>query len=345
MLNIMKDKLLIIAFIVISVVGIMSCDVDFNPNDDWSETTIVYGVLDQDADTNFIRIQKCFVGEGNYIEFAKQKDSIYYKADELEVKMYAFYDWDSTGWNINKAKDSCTFIYTESYNKPEGGFYSEVAPIFFTTHKLNPIFNYYLIIRNLKTGNIVTSHTKLVADYKINDPSGTAFGFNYSQLYGQNIMTCKWTSMTESADGEIARLFQPCIRFNFMENDEPAYIDIEFSTKVNDYIVADKTLSYIIFGENVLSQIKSKIQKRGTATRSFRYDVPAFQLYVYGCAENLHNYIDNNTSIESLTERPVFTNINNGVGIFSSRRLHINRGYTSWSNALQTEIEGYDIGF
>lgn len=341
----MKDKLLIIAFIAISVVGIMSCDVDFNPNDDWKETTIVYGVLDQDADTNFIRVQKCFLGDGNYIEFAKQKDSIYYKADELEVKMYAFYDWESTGWNINKAHDSCTLTYTELYNKPQGGFYSEVAPIFFTTHKLNPIFNYYLIVRNIKTGNIVTSHTKLVADYKVTDPSGTSFGFNYSQLYGQNIMTCKWTNMTVGVDGEIARLFQPCIRFNFMENGEPAYINIDFSTKVNDYTVADKTMQYIIFEKEVLSQIKSKIKSRGVATRSFRLDSPAFEIYVYGCAENLHNYIDNNAPIVSLTEKPVFTNINNGVGIFSSRRLYIKRGYTDWAASFQSEIESYDIGF
>jgi hypothetical protein len=36
-----------------------SCEVEFNPNSPWEETTIVYGVLDQDADTSFIRIQKC----------------------------------------------------------------------------------------------------------------------------------------------------------------------------------------------------------------------------------------------------------------------------------------------
>lgn len=343
----MKDKILLIAFILISFIGITSCEVEFNPNDDWKETTIVYGVLDQDADTNFIRIQKCFVGDGNYIEFAKQKDSIYYKADELEVKMYGFYAWDdTTGWNTSRAHDSCTLTYTESYNKPEGGFYSEIAPIFFTTHKLNSDFNYYhLVIRNLKTGNIVTSHTKLVADYKVTNPSGTSFGFNYSQIYNQNILTCKWTSMTTGAYGEIARLFQPCIRFNFMENGEPAYVNLDFSTMVNDYTVADKTLQYIIFEKEVLSQIVSKIKKRGVANRSFVFDTPAFEIYVYGCAENLHSYIDNNAPIVSLTERPLFTNINNGIGIFSSRRLYIKKGYTNWTAAFQAEIEASGIGF
>lgn len=342
----MKDKILLIAFILISVIGITSCEVEFNPNDDWKETTIVYGVLDQDADTNFIRIQKCFVGDGNYIEFSKQKDSIYYKSDELEVKMYGFYTSDTVGWNIRNAHDSCTFTYTESYNKPQGGFYSEIAPIFFTTHKLNPIFNYYhLVIRNLKTGNIVTAHTKLVADYKVTAPSGTAFGFNFSSLYKQNIMTCKWTSMTTGAKGEIARLFQPNIRFNFMENGEPAYINIDFSTTINPYTDGDRSISYIIFEKEVLSQIVSKIKLRGQANRSFVFDTPAFEIYVYGCAANLHNYINNNAPIVSLTERPVFTNIKNGVGIFSSRRLYIHKGYTNWTAAFQAEIEASGIGF
>ena len=81
----MKEKLSLIVFFLASLLMLVSCEVEFNPNGDWTETTIVYGVLDQDADTNFIRVQRCFLGEGNYIQFSSQKDSIYYKKDEIEV--------------------------------------------------------------------------------------------------------------------------------------------------------------------------------------------------------------------------------------------------------------------
>lgn len=341
----MKYKFFIIVLFAISLVGLVSCEVDFNPNGDWTETTIVYGVLDQEADTNFIRVQKCFLGDGNYVQFAKEKDSIYYKQDEIEVNVYGFFEWNTSGWDTTKAEQKIHFNYTETYSKPDGEFYSEVAPIYFSTVKLNPEFVYYLVVKNLKTGNVVTSHTKLVADYKVTDPSGTAFGFPYSSVYNQNVLTCKWTSMSSLAKGDIAKLFQPCIRFNFMENGISTYININFSSTSNPYTDSDRQLTYHIFETDVLFQIKDKIQKRGSATRSFMNDTPSFEIYVYGCGEELRNYIDNNAPIVSLTERPIYTNIENGIGIFSSRRLKIKRGYTQWTAAFEATIKSYGIGF
>lgn len=341
----MKYKFFIIVLVAISLVGLVSCEVEFNPNDDWTETTIVYGILDQDADTNFIRVQKCFLGDGNYIQFAQEKDSIYYKQDEIEVSIYGFYDWETSGWDTTNAKQTIRFNYTETYSKPDGEFYSGTTPIYFSTTKLNPEFTYYLIVRNLRTGNIVTSNTKLVADYKVTDPSGTAFGFNYSSVYFANVLTCKWTSMSTSAKGEIARSFQPCIRFNFMENGNPSYININFNSVVNPYNDSDRQITYHIFETDVLFQIKNKIQARPSASRSFMIDSPTFEIYVYGASESLKEYIDNNSPIVSLTEKPVYTNIENGIGIFSSRRLHIKRGYTQWTDALESIIESYGIGF
>ena len=71
-----------------------SCEVEFNPNEDWKSVTVIYGVLDQDSDTTFLRIQKGFLGSGNYIEFAKERDSIYYKPEEIDVFMVSYYPWD-----------------------------------------------------------------------------------------------------------------------------------------------------------------------------------------------------------------------------------------------------------
>ncbi|MFA7082366.1 MAG: hypothetical protein WC135_07120 [Bacteroidales bacterium] len=342
----MKSKLIISILFIASLIGFVSCDVEFNPNGDWTETTIIYGVLDQDADTNFIRVQKCFLGEGNYIQFAKEKDSIYYKQDEIEVSIYGFYDWETSGWDIAKAKQTIHLNYTENYSKPDsGGFYSETAPIYFTTTKLNPEFTYYLIVKNIKTGNITTSNTKLVADYKVIGPSGTSFGFNYNQTYNANVLTCQWINMNATAQGEMARSFQPCIRFNFMENGTPAYVNINFIPTPNLYIEPEKQIDYKIFETDVLFQIKTEVKKRGSAIRSFMIDSHSFEIYVYGSGASLKEYIDNNAPLVSLTEKPLYSNIENGTGIFSSRRLHIKKGYTEWPDILQQTIKSYDIGF
>ncbi len=342
----MKRNFVLLTLIIASLLAFVSCNVEFDPNDDWKETTIVYGVLDQNADTNFIRVQKCFLGKGNYIEFAKHKDSIYYKADELEVSLYGFYEWEAEGWDtVKNARQKIYLKYTESYTKPEGDFYSEVAPIYYTTEKLLADFVYYLVIKNLKTGNIVTSNTKLVADYVVNEPSNYRFEFKYDPKLKQNQIVCKWINQKENAKGTMGRLFQPAIRFNFLENGQLAHIYINYSLVPNPFSASDKTISYIATEKEFLSQIKEKIGKRGVAERKFLLDDPTFELYVYACSDELKAYMENNTPEISLTEKPVYTNINNGVGIFASRRLHIKRSYSTWKEAVEFSIEDLDLGF
>jgi hypothetical protein len=324
---------------------ISSCEVEFNPNGSWKETTVVYGVLDQDADTNFVRIEKCFLGEGNYVNFSKVKDSVYYKEEELSVNLYAFYYWETNAWDTTKALEKIPLNYTETYKKDSGEFYYDVSPIYFTTHKLNSQMEYYLVIKNLITGNTTTSHSRLVADYKVTAPSGNSFGFNYNSTYQQYLLNCKWTSQTSGALGEMPKMFQPAIRFNFLENGQKAFVDLKFSSINNPFTLEDREISFLIFHDEVVSQIKDKVSKRGVAQRSFLMDTPTFEIFVYSCGENLKNYIDNNVPIVSLTERPVYSNIENGIGIFSSRRLNIKKSYTSFPDSFKAEIEGLNIGF
>ncbi len=42
-----------------------SCEVDFSPNASWREIPVVYCVLDQDDDTSYVRVERCFLGEGS----------------------------------------------------------------------------------------------------------------------------------------------------------------------------------------------------------------------------------------------------------------------------------------
>lgn len=350
---IMKRKnhyILLLTTLFLASILFVSCQVDFDPNSHWTETTIVYGVLDQDSDTSFLRIQKCFVGEGNYLEFAKEKDSIYYKQDELEVRIYSFYPWDTNGWDISYAHKKYEFIYTESYTKPEGGFYSEISPIYYCVTKnnlpsddgQNP-FVYRLEIRNLRTGNIVNASTYLVADYKITKPEGNQFGFPSIQNVG--VLTSGWITQTSNSKGEMARLFQPSIRFHFLEDNNPTYIDINYSPKFNPFQNKETEITYKIYGDNFLYELENIIRARGMKERKFMYGKEFFELFIYGCNRDLYEYITNNETTNSLVERPLYTNINNGIGIFASRRLKIKKGFIGCDSRLETAIRSLKIGF
>ncbi len=341
-----------ILLVLLGSVLLVSCKVDFDPNADWEETMIVYGILDQDSDTTFLRIQKCFVGTGNYIEFAKEKDSIYYKEAELEVELYSYYPWDTLGWDKAKAHRKYEFTYTESYQKPEGDFYSEISPIYYSVTKdklsagdpANP-FVYRLEILNKTTGNMVSASTYLVADFKVTKPSGSQLGF--PSVNNQAIMTAGWTTRSYNSKGKTAKVFQPSLRFYYLEEGETRHVDINYGVVHNPFSdrETDVEMTYKMHADHFLYELETQLRERGNKSRSFIYGKNMFELYIFAGSEELYEYILNNQPLNSLVERPIYTNINNGVGIFGARRQGVKKDFSSCDSRLEASIRQLNIGF
>ena len=68
-------------------VAFSSCETDFNVNADWEEVTVVFGLLDQSQDRQYIRINKAFLGNESAYVMASVSDSLNYNPDSLEVKI------------------------------------------------------------------------------------------------------------------------------------------------------------------------------------------------------------------------------------------------------------------
>ena len=64
-----------------------SCKNDFDVIDDYKETTIVYSLLNFKDTSQYIRIQKAFLGEGNAYLMAQQSDSIYPDTSDFIVTL------------------------------------------------------------------------------------------------------------------------------------------------------------------------------------------------------------------------------------------------------------------
>src|SRR5256885_621227 len=74
-------------FILLPFVFINSCKTDFDIIAPYKETTVVYGLLDPAANVQYIKINKAFLGEGNALVMAQQRDSTNYKPGSLDVKL------------------------------------------------------------------------------------------------------------------------------------------------------------------------------------------------------------------------------------------------------------------
>ena len=71
--------------LLLSALSFSACKVDFSPNAEWKEIPVVYCILDQDDDTTWVRVQRCYLGEGNLYQYGSCYDSINYPQGSLRV--------------------------------------------------------------------------------------------------------------------------------------------------------------------------------------------------------------------------------------------------------------------
>ncbi|MDR1846605.1 MAG: DUF4249 domain-containing protein [Bacteroidales bacterium] len=300
-----------------------ACEVEFDPNSEWKETTIVYCLLDQDDDTTFVRVEKAFLGEGNYIDFAKVKDSIYYKEDDLDVKIYGYNSWD----NVNPAQ-VIPFQYTTDYAKPEGEFYSAEAPIYYalTAGQFNINRTYKLEVRNVKTGNVVSSTLQPLGNYTITKPENNKFSFKYDK--GKYKMDIQWNNRNSSSPGAMPKLYQPVFRFYYKEHNEERFVDLPLGKVVNTYPTTH-SLYYTASLDGILSAIKARLNNGQPKAWTDR--INWMELFLTSCDVTMYDYINiNNADNNLLTDRPLYTNIDNGIGLFAARRTKINVVFTDY---------------
>ena len=80
-------RLFYILALVLGMVQLTSCEVEFSPNADYKEVPVVYCILNQDEDTTWARIQKCYLGENDLNSYTDIKDSTNYPEGAIEVKL------------------------------------------------------------------------------------------------------------------------------------------------------------------------------------------------------------------------------------------------------------------
>ncbi|HNW72233.1 MAG: DUF4249 family protein [Bacteroidales bacterium] len=312
---------------------LFSCNKELNVNADWKDVTVVYGLLDQTQDTTFIKITKAFLGPGDAMQFAKIPDSSNYP-DKLEVRLD---EYNGTTLVNSLPCDTVTI-----HNKQAGDsiFYYPDQLMYYTTAPLNENSLYKLFIKNKNTGKEVTAETELVGDFTIERPQVASFIPGYT-------FEVKWTP------SKVGKRYQLVIRFWYQEakKTDPAnpvmkYIDwLVF----NNILAADNQMTsfdYFFPGDAFYSVVGSKIKvDTSLAGRSAHHCDFIFTV----AASALNTYMEvTEPSLSLVQERPAYSNINNGIGIFSARFIKSNNDMEiSSPTKAELKVNQYtkDLGF
>jgi hypothetical protein len=309
----MLKKLFICSFVILSIL-FPSCSTDLDVTGDYQETMVVYGLLDQSQAKQYIKINKAFLGKGNSLLFAKEKDSVQFK--NLEVK-------------LKRVSDSKEYILTQDHTiqKEEGTFFSgdqsDAIYSFNSTgsNALTANSDYTLTITNPVNGNKITSTTTLISDFPITNPVSTSntstFIFTPSN---QNLrLTVGWNSSKN------ARLYQLLVRLNYKDyvtvngvNDTiDQHLDWLFPAHTTSNANGGEPLSNSFSRAEYLEYIGTKLSDYGDlkARKAVNID-----LIIVGGGQELNTFMEvNGPSTGLVQDKPIYTNIDRGFGVFSSR--------------------------
>jgi hypothetical protein len=308
-----------------------ACNADFDVTAEWKDVTVVYGLLNQNESTHYIKINKAFLGEGDAMLMATEPDSSTY-AGKLDVWLEEYDGQSFTGRLFHL--DTTTI-----YNKDSGTFYAPEQIVYFTTAKLDPERTYKLKINNLAKG-LVEAKTGLVKPFNLTNPRAGQSLFNFAAPEGVTTEV-KWRS------AENGRLYQLVIRFHYYEKnlltqqiDSSKYVDWAFPNRKSATLIGNEELAEVFPSNNFYQIIASKVPVKSGVER---YAGP-LEFIVYAGADDLSTYIDISKPSNSIVqERPQFSNIVNGVGIFSSRSSTM-RTVSLNTRSLDSLVQGTQTG-
>jgi len=304
-------------YLLIASIFLISCSTDLNVLADYKETAIVHGLLSQSDTAQYIKINKAFIGPGNALEIAQVYDSVNYQ-NQLTVKLEQ--------WKNGGKVSTITLTKDSSIAKPAGIFSSPKQMLYKTKATLDETSKYNLVITNNATHNVITGSTLLVNDFLVTKPFSTSLNF----VSTTNKFKIEWTS---SLNGKV---YGVTLRFYYLEEDRSTgvvtkkFIDWIFGNQTTLSTKGGESMFIDFFGETFYQYLQNRLPVNNNVKRY----VPNTGAYVHVDliftvgAEDLSTYIAVSApSTGIIQERPQYTNLNNGFGLFSSRYTKIKTGY------------------
>ena len=321
-------------YLLVSVFTIIftSCDTDFDVNAEWEEVTVVYGLLDagDEMKTQQIKISKAFLGKMDALQMAQYADSINFDQGELAVKVIRVKN--------NGIRDTITLDEVPTLRNV--GIFNDsiIVYTFENNNFLNSNFEYELLIKNNITGNEVSSTTNIISEFNFDMGAGFPFGFIETWIPG-NPSATKFSStvVTWGNSTDNGLQYQIELIFNYNENDIAKNL-IYTST------VLEETNIFEFEGEKIFNFLKNELVKDPLIERKFL----SIDLIMTVGSEDLKTYRIINEEITGIVqERPQFTNINNGIGLFSSKLTKNRENFQLANRTIQylTSIDGFDRNF
>jgi hypothetical protein len=321
MLKFAKIKL---TLLIAATLFLSQCKNDFDVNDDWKDISVIYGLISSTDSIHYIRVSKAFLGDEDAYTMAQVSDSLYYQNATVKIEERI------SGTLTN------TFNCVKIDTIREPGVFAHRNFVFATTAALstNPEATYKLIV--FANNKEITSETSLIQDFNVLNLAGSV---NLHASSGK--LTFQWKTPA------MARIFEPVVRFFYYDvtlntstslNDTTLkFLDIPLGSKTSNTKLGGELLGAELIGSSFLTTIANimpntpNLIKRVAAKASI-------EIRISVGSDDMYTYIQVTQPASGIiTERPAFTNISNGLGLFTSRYLKVAPKFPSPKPFLSTK--------
>lgn len=316
-------------FLLLSLVILYNCSNDFNLIDDFKNIPIVYGVLSGTEEINYIRVERAFVDEStSAFDIAQIPDSLYYENITVTLQN------ENTGQEINLERIDVSDLGIE---REPGVFATDPNILYRFREDDFPLVEDQIINLTITDGNteqiITQATTPIVGAYEISEIAPpNPLQFKYDSQF-----TITWRS-----DELNAQFYDVFMIIHYEEqnpNDPSQWTEKELFWVLDQKIERpfssgqpSPRVSFNMNGRRFYEFLAQNIDDSITTLRV----LTTIDIIVDAGGEELFNFVNVGSANTGITSNQIintYTNLTEGLGIFSSKsraqRFEYNLNQTS----------------
>ncbi|MFK7903905.1 MAG: DUF4249 family protein [Chitinophagales bacterium] len=313
-------KKLFIPLILTLILGMTACSTDFDVTSDWKEITVVYGLLNPQDPVQYIRIQKAFLSENtSAIELAQVGDSLFHETggEALSASLEE-YRKASNGSDVLNRTIALEKVNAadDGISKEEGVFATDPYFLYKTSANMDENKTYRLVI-NTPDGNVVSSTTSMVKNFNVSRPSsdiGVSFLADYNLFW---------------LPAENAAIYDVDVYFNYKETRNVNGTNVVEQKRIKwDALNSGKADDLASTGNSIKVELKSDrfldflVNNIEEDPNVIEREVGLLDFTIWAGSEDFLTFNEvaiAQFGITSSQAQPTYSNIENGLGLFTSR--------------------------
>ena len=334
--------------VLITLASIVSCDNDLDIIAEWKDIPVVYGILNAQDSVHYVKLNKAFLGQGDVMSMAQEFDSLHYNQEEVGLRLVEYRLAGGQYIETNSIEMEPTF----NSDKPEEGIFSGPDQIIYKSDaSLNNDRYYSAQVYDKSVDTVIASNLipiDILSPLQIIKPN-PASALNLVPN-GNYPITVEWPPI------EGAELYELKIRFHYVEQQianlsdtTHEYIDwilpyrLPTSSITSESISLDAEQFLNFLAVNIDENPNVYRQVKGMQVNQVTLSHACLDISLLAAGQDLSTYILLNENSNSIVvDRPEYSNIDNGIGILSSRSFKVIKDI-KLNNDSNDEIAKNDI--